>query len=51
MGLFKGLQMAWDHDIHLLHVEVDNLGITEILTASSARHNAISSLFWASKTC
>lgn len=43
-GLFKGLQMAWDHGIRFLRVEVDNLSITQILANRNYHSNANSSL-------
>lgn len=48
-SLFKGLQMAWDHGIRFLRVEVDNLSITQILADRNYHSNANSSLIWGIK--
>lgn len=48
-GLYQGLKIPWDYGFRFLQVEVDNLGITQLLTTSSGNRHSISSLLWGIK--
>ncbi|KAH9776498.1 proline transporter 2 [Citrus sinensis] len=40
-GLYQGLKLAWEHGFRLLQVEVDNLGVTQLLNSSEANRSGI----------
>ncbi|KAH9720545.1 proline transporter 2 [Citrus sinensis] len=48
-GLYQGLKIAWERGFRLLQVEVDNLGVTQLLNSSEANRSGISSLLWGIK--
>ncbi|KAL9432399.1 hypothetical protein AB3S75_027433 [Citrus x aurantiifolia] len=48
-GLYQGLKIAWEHGFRFLQVEVDNLGITQLLNTSEANRSGVSSLLWGIK--